>query len=96
MILKKFKVQAGEMTQQLRVLAAPPEYLGSIPHTHMAVHSYLYLQFQGIWYPYTDIPAVKTAMHVKYFFLIKALSTSLKLEFNSQNLQKSEELTPQR
>ena len=30
-----------EMTQLLRVLTAFPEYLGSVPSTHMAVHNYL-------------------------------------------------------
>lgn len=40
-----------EMTQQLRVLAALPEGLVLIPSTHIAVHSHLQLQCQGICSP---------------------------------------------
>jgi hypothetical protein len=36
------------MPQKLRALAALAEDLGSVPSTHMAVHIYLKLQFQGI------------------------------------------------
>ena len=34
-------IRAGEMSQQLRALAAFPEDPGSIPSTHMVAHSHL-------------------------------------------------------
>lgn len=37
----------GEMTHQLRALAALTEDPGTVLHTHMAAHSRLELQFQG-------------------------------------------------
>jgi hypothetical protein len=36
------------MTQWLRALAVLPKDLGSVPGTHMVVHSRLWLQFQKI------------------------------------------------
>ena len=46
--LRHEKILAAEMAQRLRVLAALPEVLSSIPSTHMVPHSCLELQFQGI------------------------------------------------
>jgi hypothetical protein len=39
---------AGEMTLRFRALAVLPKDPGSIPSTHMTVHSCLKLQFQEI------------------------------------------------
>lgn len=38
---------------------------GSIPSTHIAAHTCLLLQFQGIPHPHTDIHLGKTPMHIK-------------------------------
>jgi hypothetical protein len=38
---KSGQVGAGEMTQQLRALAALLEVLGSIPSNHMVAHNHL-------------------------------------------------------
>jgi hypothetical protein len=43
------------MAQGLRALAILPEDPGSIPNTFMAAHNCLYLQFQRVWHPHTDI-----------------------------------------
>jgi hypothetical protein len=50
----------GEMSQWLRALAVLPEDPGSSPSTHTAAHTCLYLQFQRIWLPLTDIHLGKT------------------------------------
>lgn len=39
--------EARAMAQQLRVLAAVEEDLGSGPRAHVAAHNYLEVQFQG-------------------------------------------------
>ena len=64
-LLKSPSAWAEEMVQRLRAWAALPEDSGSIPGTHMAVHNYLSLQFQGIWHPHSDIHAGKIPMHIK-------------------------------
>ena len=38
---KKILLGAGEMAQWLKILAGPPQGLGSIPSTHMAIHTCL-------------------------------------------------------
>jgi hypothetical protein len=39
--VKKRKIRAGEMAQWLRVLAAVPKVLSSIPSNHMVAHNHL-------------------------------------------------------
>lgn len=43
---------AGELVQQLRALNAFAEDQDSIPTSHLAAHSHLYLLFQGIQSPH--------------------------------------------
>jgi hypothetical protein len=53
------------MAQQLGALVTLPEDPGLILSTHMGVHNCLWLQFQGIQHPHTDIHTSKTPIHVK-------------------------------
>ena len=61
---------AGEMAQQLRVLAALPEDPDLISRNHMVVHRHLQLQSQDLMPP-SDIHTVhrhecgQTTLHVK-------------------------------
>jgi hypothetical protein len=39
-IFKRFKKEAGEMTQQVRALTALPKVLSSNPSNHMVAHNH--------------------------------------------------------
>lgn len=70
-----FKIKttgAGEISHQLRTLAAFPADLYSISVTHKGAHNHLEVQFQGMWCPClasTDAGQIYVAqvyMQIKY------------------------------
>jgi hypothetical protein len=60
-----FRGMAGGMGQWLGALAALPEDLGSIPSNHLVAHTFLYIQFSGIWHPHTGIHANKISINIR-------------------------------
>lgn len=53
---------AGEVAQQLRTLAAPPENLGAVTSTQQAAHNSLYLSVLGDWMPPSDFRGHQACM----------------------------------
>lgn len=56
-----------ELDQCLREFFALSEDNGSVPNTHVVIHNDLYLQFQKIWRPLSDLDVSEACTGVQAY-----------------------------